>query len=39
MKDDGEVVVEVSDPKVVDGISKYILYKVKGVDRHGDFDV
>jgi hypothetical protein len=33
------VVVEVTDPKVVDGIQKYILYKVKGVDKHGEIDV
>ncbi|KAM3139233.1 hypothetical protein pb186bvf_008643 [Paramecium bursaria] len=38
-QDDFQITVEVSDPKVKDGMQKYTTYSVRGMDRSGQFDV
>ncbi len=33
------ITVDVCDPKVIEGITKFILYTVKGSDNRGEFEV
>jgi hypothetical protein len=34
-----EISVEVRDPKISDGVNKYVSYSIKGIDRTGSFEV
>lgn len=33
-----QITIEVTDPRIKDGINKYILYTVRGIDKNGQFD-